>query len=83
MLTEYNVDFSGGEFYLNKSAFASKDGKKIFDEDVKERTYFKQQKGSLLIFNNNIHVHGTTPVKKSLNGSSLRMTTSWRTMEKK
>jgi len=83
MLTEYDIDFSYGEFYLNKNAFASKDGKQIFDEDIESRIYFKQKKGSLLIFNNNIHVHGTNPVKESAKGSSLRMTTSWRTTENK
>jgi len=82
MLTEYDVDFSSGEFYLNKNAFASEDGKKIFNENIESRIYFQQKKGSLLIFNNNIHVHGTNPVKKTSNGSCLRMTTSWRTAEK-
>ena len=81
MLTDYGSDFLGGEFYLNKEAKASDDGKTIHDENIKSRIYFKQKKGSLLIFNNRIHVHGTTPVKKSDSGSAIRMTTSWRMTE--
>jgi len=81
MLTEYDGDFSGGEFYLNPNASVSSDGKTIFDEDTSSRMYFKQNKGSLLIFNNRKNVHGTLPVKISPNGSSLRMTTSWRMAE--
>lgn len=81
MLTNYGSDFLGGEFYLNKEAKASDDGKTIYDENTNSRVYFKQGKGSLLIFNNRIHVHGTTPVKKSESGSTVRMTTSWRMTE--
>lgn len=83
MLTEYDEDFSGGEFYLNSDASASSDGKTIFNENLESRIYFKQKKGSLLIFNNRLHVHGTNPVKLSPSGSSTRMTTSWRMTEYK
>lgn len=83
MLTEYNKDFSGGEFYLNKEASASEDGKTIFNENIESRVYFKQTKGSLLIFNNKIHVHGTNPVKSSPLDLTIRMTTSWRMTEDK
>lgn len=78
MLTDYSKDFLGGEFYLNKNAEASEDGKKIYNEVEADRIYFKQKKGSLIIFNNSIHVHGTLPVKKSELGSANRLTTSWR-----
>jgi hypothetical protein len=83
MLTEYGEDFSGGEFYLNRDASASNDGKTIFNENLESRVYFKQKKGSLLIFNNRLHVHGTNPVTLSPSGSTIRMTTSWRMTEDK
>ncbi len=78
MLTDYSIDFLGGEFYLNKNAEASEDGKKIYNEIESDRIYFKQKKGSLIIFNNPTHVHGTLPVKKSDKGKANRITTSWR-----
>ena len=78
MLTDYSIDFLGGEFYLNKNAEASEDGKKIYNEIESDRIYFKQKKGSLIIFNNPTHVHGTLPVKKSDIGKANRITTSWR-----
>lgn len=83
MLTEYGIDFSGGEFYLNSDASASDDGKTIFNENLESRIHFKQKKGSLLIFNNRLHVHGTNPVKLASSGSATRMTTSWRMAEEK
>lgn len=78
MLFDYSKDYLGGEFYLNKNAEASEDGKKIFNEVKSDRLYFKQAKGSLIIFNNPVHVHGTLPVKESELGRSNRITTSWR-----
>ncbi|WP_428243261.1 hypothetical protein [Gynuella sp.] len=81
MLTKYGSDFLGGDFYLNTDAKASEDGKVIYNENESSRVFIRQKKGSLLIFNNRIHVHGTTPVKKSDKGSSIRMTTSWRMTE--
>lgn len=83
MLTEYGEDFSGGEFYLNSDASASDDGKTVFNEKLESRIYFKQSKGSLLIFNNRLHVHGTNPVELSSSGSATRMTTSWRMTDNK
>jgi len=78
MLTDYGKDFTGGEFYLNKKADASEDGKTVTNDHEVDRIYFKQPKGSLLIFNNNIHVHGTTPVRTGRANKTIRMTTSWR-----
>lgn len=78
MLTQYGEDFSGGEFFLNKNAKASPDGKTVYYEDETARQYYTQTKGSVLVFDNRIHVHGTLPTRESANRRCVRMTTSWR-----
>lgn len=82
MLTEYGVDYTGGDFYLNKCAVASEDGKVITNDNVSDRMYFQLSRGDLLIFNNRIHVHATTPVQVGMSEKPFRMTTSWRMEEK-
>lgn len=75
-ITSQGEDYIGGSFYLNKEGEASEDGKTVISEDESKRSYFEFQRGSLLLFNNNKHVHGTIPVEKVLRNN--RITCSWR-----
>lgn len=79
MLTNPGIDFNGGEFYLNPHAKASPDGKTVWNDKIKDRIFFRLQRGEILIFNNQRFVHGTTPVSDTDFKSAHRLTCSWRT----
>lgn len=79
MITKPQFNFKKGQFFLNKFGEASEDGKTIYNEDLSKRQYFDIQQGDALIFNNNLFIHGTTPVEKGESTITFRITTSWRT----
>lgn len=78
-LTQREVDFNGGRFYLNLKATASKDGKTVYNDLEKDRIYPMLNKGDICLFHNPSTVHGVDEVTKSATGKSFRLTCSWRT----
>lgn len=72
MFTKPGIDFSGGRFYLNKNADVSKDGKDVYRENIATREYFNIPQGSVILFDNRLHIHGTELSK------GHRVTASWR-----
>jgi len=79
MISQPELDFTAGQFFLNRFGEASEDGKTIFNEDKSKRQFFNIKQGDALIFNNNLFIHGTTPVETGEKINPLRITTSWRT----
>ena len=77
MLTRPGTDYLGGQFYLNRHALASPDGKTVWRDFESDRQYFQLGQGDVLVFANNYFVHGTTPTSK-VDGRCHRATCSWR-----
>lgn len=77
MLSTPADDFRGGRIFLNEFGEVSLDGKTVFKEEMNFRTYFDISQGSILLFNNNMHIHGTEPISDGIK-ITRRITASWR-----
>ena len=75
-LTQRDIDFTDGRFYLNPIATASEDGKTVYNDKPEDRYYPMLNKGDIIIFHNPSLVHGVETVTGF---NALRVTCSWRT----